>query len=239
LFLVAGWFSARSLAQRGAGAFASTRLLRLGVPLIIYMFLIDRLAEYLGDHGQGLHPSLAAYWGLPPRSGGPYATGPLWFVAALLAFSLAYALLRRLHPAPVARRWSGAQAMAAATVVIAVTAFLVWQRWTLGNASSFAHLRWDYWPQGAVLFALGVWAGEAGSLGDLTAWAHRLGWYSPSAQIKGSGRRSSPPCPRRPAPGMVQAVHPRRWWCWACGPISRPAARITRSWPTRSRAATW
>jgi glucans biosynthesis protein C len=181
LFLVAGWFSARSLAHKGAGAFARTRLLRLGVPLIVYMFLIDRLAEYLGDHGQGLHNSLAGYWGVPPRSGGPYATGPLWFVAALLAFSLAYALLRRLHPAPVARRWSGAQAMVAAAVVIAVTAFLVWQRWPLGNASSFAHLRWDYWPQGAVLFALGVWAGEARSWEDLTAWAPRLGWTALAA----------------------------------------------------------
>jgi len=140
LFLVAGWFSARSLAHKGAGAFARTRLLRLGVPLIVYMFLIDRLAEYLGDHGDGLHPSLAAYWGVPPRSGGPYATGPLWFVAALLAFSLAYALLRRVHPAPVARRWSGAKVMLAAAVLIAVTAFLVWQRWPLGNGSSFAHL---------------------------------------------------------------------------------------------------
>jgi glucans biosynthesis protein C len=181
LFLVAGWFSARSLAHKGAGAFARTRLLRLGVPLIIYIFLIDRLAEYLGDLGQGRHPSLADYWGLPPRSGGTYATGPLWFVAALLAFSLAYALLRRLHRAPAGRRWSGAQAMVAATVVIAVTAFVVWQRWTLGNASSFAHLRWDYWPQGAVLFALGVWAGEAGSLQDLTAWAPRLGWTALAA----------------------------------------------------------
>jgi len=39
LFLVAGWFSARSLAHKGAGAFARSRLLRLGVPLIVFIFL--------------------------------------------------------------------------------------------------------------------------------------------------------------------------------------------------------
>jgi hypothetical protein len=99
----------------------------------------------------------------------------MWFVAALLAFSLAYALLRRLHAPPVARRWSGAQVMVAAAVLIAVTAFLVWRRWPLDNASTFLNLRWEYWPQGAVLFALGVWAGEAGSLEDLAAWARQLG----------------------------------------------------------------
>jgi Acyltransferase family len=102
-------------------------------------------------------------------------------VAALLAFSLAYALLRRVHPAPVIRRWSGAQAMVAAAALIAVTAFLVWHRWPPGDAHTFLNLRWDLWPQGAVLFALGVWAGEAGSLEDLTAWARRLRWTALTA----------------------------------------------------------
>jgi glucans biosynthesis protein C len=191
LFLVAGWFSARSLARNGAGAFARSRLLRLGVPLIVFIFLIDRLAAYLGDRGRlaaylgdrgyGYRPSLARYWGVPPRYGGPYAVGSLWFVAALLVFSLAYALLRRVRPAPVTRRWSGAQVMAAAAVLIAVAAFLVWQRWPPGDDHTFMLVEWQLWPQGAALFALGVWAGEAGSLEDLTDWAHRLGWTALAA----------------------------------------------------------
>ena len=176
LFLVAGWFSARSLAHKGAGAFACTRLLRLGVPLAVFIFVINPLASYLGDLGRGLHPNLADYWG-----GGAYAVGVMWFVAALLAFSLAYALLRRVGPAPAARRWSGAQVMMAAAVLIAVTAFVVWQRWPPDDASTFLDLRWQSWPQGAVLFALGVWAGEAGSWEDLTAWAPRLGWTTLAA----------------------------------------------------------
>jgi fucose 4-O-acetylase-like acetyltransferase len=175
LFLVAGWFSARSLARKGPGAFARARLLRLGVPLIVYMFLINPLADYLGHLRQSPHPSLAHWLSFD------YAAGLLWFVAVLLACSLAYALLRRLRPAPVARRWSGAQAMAAATVLIAVTAFVVWQRWPLGDTHTFLHLMWDHWPQGAVLFALGVWVGEAGSWEDLTAWAPRLGWTALAA----------------------------------------------------------
>jgi fucose 4-O-acetylase-like acetyltransferase len=181
LFLVAGWFSARSLARKGAGAFARARLLRLGVPLIVFILLIDRLAAYLGDLGYGYRPSLAPYWGVPPRYGGPYAVGSLWFVAALLAFSLAYAVLRRVHPAPVARRWSGAQVMVVAALLIAVTAFLVWQRWPLGDDHTFMLVEWQLWPQGAGLFALGVWAGEAGSLEDLTAWARQLGWTALAA----------------------------------------------------------
>jgi len=181
LFLVAGWFSARSLARKGAGAFARARLLRLGVPLIVFIFLIDRLAAYLGDLGRGQHPTLARYWGVPPPSGGPYEVGVMWFVAALLAFSLAYALLRRVHQPPLAHRWSGTQALVAAAALIAVTAFLVWQRWPPGAAHTFLNMRWDLWPQGAGLFALGVWAGEAGSLEVLTARAGRLGWTALAA----------------------------------------------------------
>jgi glucans biosynthesis protein C len=111
LFLIAGWFSARSLAHRGAGAFARRRLLRLGVPLIVFIFLINGLASYLGELGRGRHQSLAR-----DLSGGQGA-GPMWFVAALLAFSLAYAMLRRVHALPVVCRRSGAQVLVAAAVL--------------------------------------------------------------------------------------------------------------------------
>ncbi len=181
LFLIAGWFSARSLAHKGAAGFARGRLLRLGVPLIVFVFLIDRLAAFVGDLGHARHPGLAQYWGVPPQSGGPYEAGPMWFVAALLVFSLAYALLRRMHPAPAARRWPGTRVMTAAALLIAVAAFLVWQRWALGNAHSFLNLEWELWPQAAGLFGLGVWAGEAGGLEQLTASAHRLGWTALAA----------------------------------------------------------
>ena len=46
LFLVAGWFSAGSLAHKGASAFARARLLRLGVPLIVF-YLCDQPADQL------------------------------------------------------------------------------------------------------------------------------------------------------------------------------------------------
>jgi len=71
--------------------------------------------------------------------------------------------------------------MVAAAVLIAVTACVVWQRWPPDDASTFLDPRWQSWPQGAVLFALGVWAGEAGSWEELTAWAPRLGWTALAA----------------------------------------------------------
>jgi fucose 4-O-acetylase-like acetyltransferase len=57
----------------------------------------------------------------------------------------------------------------------------VWQRWQLGDAHAFLNVQWQLWPQGAGLFALGVWAGEAGNWEHLTAWAPRLGWTALAA----------------------------------------------------------
>jgi glucans biosynthesis protein C len=175
LFLVAGWFSARSLAHRGAGAFARARLLRLGIPLIAFIFLINGLSDYVGQLRDRGHPSLT---GLLRTS---FGLGPMWFVAALLTFSLAYGVLRRLHVRAVKRQGSAVQVILGAAALIAVTAFLTWQRWPLDDSATFLDARWAEWPQGAVLFALGAWAGEAGRLEDLTARARRLGWSAAAA----------------------------------------------------------
>jgi glucans biosynthesis protein C len=72
--------------------------------------------------------------------------------------------------------------MVAAAILIAVTTFLVWRRWP-PDTNAFLGLRLESWPQGAGLFALGVWAGEAGSLQDLTARARRLGWTALAATV--------------------------------------------------------
>jgi glucan biosynthesis protein C len=167
LFLLAGWFSARSLAHRGPGGFAASRLLRLGVPLVVYVLLIDPLTAYLGGR-----------WKTMPLGPRAMEVSVLWFVAALLVFSLAYAALRRVRPTPAPRRPLRAGALAAAAAVIAVSSFAVWQVWP-ANAVMFLNLRVGQWPQGAVLFALGVLGAEAGWLDDLPpVLARRLGWVA-------------------------------------------------------------
>jgi len=169
LFLLAGWFSARSLAHRGPGGFVRSRLLRLGVPLLVYVLLINPLTDYLG-HGRHEHRSLVSYLATTEVS-------VMWFVAALLAFSVAYATLRCLRPAARPRPLRP-DLLAAAALAIAVSSFAVWQPWPV-MGDTFLSLRWGEWPQGAVLFALGVLGAEAGWLRDFPpVLARRLGWVA-------------------------------------------------------------
>jgi hypothetical protein len=95
LFLVGGLLSAGSLAHKGPGLFARGRLVRLGVPLLAFVALIDPLTDYLGSLAEGAHPRL---WPYLVDQTGTRDTGPLWFVALLLLVSLAYAAVRRLRP---------------------------------------------------------------------------------------------------------------------------------------------
>src|SRR5512132_1895169 len=49
LFLLGGVFAAASLARKGPRGFVDGRLLRLGVPLLLFVAVIDPLTDYLSD----------------------------------------------------------------------------------------------------------------------------------------------------------------------------------------------
>lgn len=180
LFLVAGMFSARSVGRRGPAGFIRSRLVRLGVPLLVFVLLIQPLTDWVGnrrsERGSFLH-----YLGMTEVS-------VMWFVASLLVFSLGYAGLRLLRPArPKRRQLHPLRLLAAAAATVAVTSLAVWQVWPW-NAEVVLNLRVGEWPQAAVLFALGVSASETGWPEELTrATIRRIGWVAAAAAATLSG----------------------------------------------------
>jgi hypothetical protein len=87
LFLVAGLLTPPSLERKSPGAFARDRLVRLGVPFVVFVGLVWPLLMY-PVHPVGEAP--APYWTEFLRRGS-IDTGVLWFVGVLLIFSLTYA----------------------------------------------------------------------------------------------------------------------------------------------------
>ena len=92
-FLLAGYFTPRSYDRKGPVRFLWDRLLRLGIPIAVYSFLIAPLIRAMltvrvWNPGAAFWPTHATY-----LRDIQFSPGPLWFVLALLIFSAAYTVL--------------------------------------------------------------------------------------------------------------------------------------------------
>lgn len=107
LFFVAGVFVPASYDRKGFAAFLRDRAIRLGVPVLLYMFLIGPVTEYHVAHSwtSTVPTSFANEWVKHVRNGEfIQENGPLWFYLALMIFCLVYAVLRSLHRSEVQPR---------------------------------------------------------------------------------------------------------------------------------------
>jgi len=94
-FLLAGYFAPPSYDRKGGRRFLRERLIRLGLPLLVYMFLLHQITVALAMTAEGkpFLRSLIYLW-----SHREFGNGPLWFTQTLLIFALVYALWRQLRP---------------------------------------------------------------------------------------------------------------------------------------------
>lgn len=98
LFFVSAYFAAGSLARRGPGAFVRERLVRLGLPALLYMLVIHPFILLgLNPWNHDFGPPVTFYRGYLASGRFLGSNGPLWFAVALLLFCLALAGWTRLR----------------------------------------------------------------------------------------------------------------------------------------------
>lgn len=124
-FLLAAYFTRSSYQRKGAGRFLADRVLRLGIPLIFYSLIFSPFVSYLVYYfGKGYHINYLYYLGMYDDW---IDFGVLWFVAALLVFTLIYVLclrfikIRPSKPLPVPK----AGAIILFAVILGAISFLV------------------------------------------------------------------------------------------------------------------
>ena len=163
LFLVAGILTRPSLERKGPAAYVRDRLLRLGVPFVVFALLLWPFLEYALFRWLGAAPGLWRYL----RQEGSLDTGVLWFVGALLVFSLVYAgsvAVRHGHVGRLADRPIDLPALVALTLVVAALTFVVrlWVPFETDNPIVDLNV-WE-WPACAGMFTLGILASRHGWL---------------------------------------------------------------------------
>lgn len=175
-FLLAGYFTPRSLERKGYALFMKDRFLRLGLPLLAFSIFLGpaTAAIVTAFEGKGFWPTMFYLWNRMQ-----FINGPLWFAQALLIFSLAYCLWRALRgpalsaasreprPLPATGKWF----LAALGIAIANVAI----RQFVPVGVNVAGLQLGFFPAYIFLFAIGIAAWKHDWLRLLT-WRNALPW---------------------------------------------------------------
>jgi surface polysaccharide O-acyltransferase-like enzyme len=152
-FLLAGYFTPSALARKGVRRFLQERLVRLGIPLLLFGFVLGPLTVAIASSVEG--SSVGASW-LGILSEGTFVIGPLWFAWALLLFALAYVGASRMqlttNPTP-SRTLPSSRAWFVAALAVGTAALAIRQIVPVGE--SILGLQLGYFASYVFLFALG------------------------------------------------------------------------------------
>jgi len=171
-FLIAGYFTPRSYDRKGPWPFFRDRLIRLGIPLLIYIFVFDPLIQYaVNINVWGFNRAFWDVWGLNGafwqyvgrhfRDYSGLGLGPLWFAEGLLIFTIVYGLWRllvRRTPDPPQRDGKPPSHVAVALFALAVgvVTYIVRIRRPMGWIYKPLGLPLPLFPQYVSLFIVGI-----------------------------------------------------------------------------------
>ncbi|EHQ27687.1 acyltransferase family protein [Mucilaginibacter paludis] len=157
-FMLSAYFTPPSYDRKGAGKFIADRLIRLGIPLLFYSFIFSPLLSYMVYYfAQGRHITYFQYLG---GYNNWIEFGVMWFVAALLVFTMIYVVTRRFIkttfksalPVPTA----GVILLFA--VLLGVISFLVRILFPVGWVLKPLGFQLGHFPQYIALFIVGLLA---------------------------------------------------------------------------------
>jgi fucose 4-O-acetylase-like acetyltransferase len=175
-YMISGYFTPGPYDRKGAGPFLLDRLIRLGIPLLLYAVVINPLVTYAAARYGGYEGSLWLYVAENPTKLTNASVGPLWFVEGLLIFSIVYALVRLV----VGRFSSGREAarppfgvprnrwMAVFALALGLVTFVVRLWAPVGWSWEPPHLELAHFPQYIAMFCVGLVAYRGDWLARLT-----------------------------------------------------------------------
>jgi glucan biosynthesis protein C len=164
-FLVAGLLTPGALDRKGRRRFVAERLVRLGIPFVVYVAVVQPALKYtlVRQVGEAGDPYRDLSFGDMALVDGRVDTGPLWFVGVLLIFSLAYAAT----PLRLRHRLEDHEPTFAALLVlagvVAPASYAIRIAYSYGSESGATDLNLWEWPACLAVFAVGV-AGARGTL---------------------------------------------------------------------------
>lgn len=159
-FLLAAYFTGSSYKKKGASKFVLDRLVRLGIPVLFYSFILTPFICYLVYYfGKGDHIRFVEYLS---RYDSWIDLGVTWFAAALLLFTLIYVACRKLF---TIRTYRPLKAPDLTTVLwfalgLGIISFLVRIIFPVGWVLKPVGFQLGHFPQYIALFIIGLLAAQ-------------------------------------------------------------------------------
>ena len=193
LFLIAGYFTPASYDRKGSGSFLKGRLIRLGIPLVVWYFVLNPISQIgfflmpASLTGNTTELSWQVFWQAYPKLVG---LGPMWFIALLLVFCFGYVAWRLItknrdatHESSTPRYWQ----IAVFILALALASYLIRMVIPLGK-SVLGFPTLAYLPQYLCFFVLGTIAfrrdwfrtlpGSMGAVGFIAAMIATVALFS-------------------------------------------------------------
>lgn len=165
-FFLSALFVPSSLDKKGSAVFVKDRLLRFGIPLLFYSFVLSPFMNYLvyyygGNHHITFLQFLSGYDGW-------ISFGVMWFVLALLLFTGVYILVRRFLTSET-EIWKLPSVNRILLVAIAIgfVSFLVRIIFPVGWVLSPFGFQLGHFPQYIAMFTFGLIAANSKWLDQL------------------------------------------------------------------------
>jgi glucan biosynthesis protein C len=163
-FFISSYFIPTSYERKGTIRFLRDRLIRLGIPLLIYYFVIGPMTVWFAKFRY--QQTLAQFYNINVWSFRWTFFGPTWFLEASIYFALLYILFRFIVKGRPEQKKSilfpSGKTLFVVAVVVGLTAFLIRLVYPTGKGP--LELQLGYFPSYILLFIAGIIAQRQGWL---------------------------------------------------------------------------
>jgi peptidoglycan/LPS O-acetylase OafA/YrhL len=151
-FFISAFFVIPSLKRKGIGNFVKDRLVRLGIPTVIFYFLLSPFTVFIHEKyidGENLTflEVLKNGWG--------QGFGPMWFVEALILFTAVFLLLRMLKW-KIKVAFPGTKTILLVAFLIGLVQFIIRIWLPVGWSMPFTNFQFPHFLQYIFFFSFGI-----------------------------------------------------------------------------------
>lgn len=151
-FFISAFFIIPSLHRKGISKFMGERMIRLGIPTVVFYFIISPFAVYILD--KFIHMGDTGFLGVL-QNGWGRSFGPMWFVEALIIFTSIFLILRK----PIERfkmKVPTTSRIIAGAILVATAQYIIRIWLPVGTSHDPTNFQFPFFVQYVFLFFFGL-----------------------------------------------------------------------------------